>query len=69
MNIISLVIIPKQIQFGSEYLISLYRYKFEKELNYYYFEEKITSPSKTSVAIIIFSILTCNKNYNIYSNY
>ena len=62
MNIISLVIIPKPIQFGAEYLINLYRYKFEKELNYYYFEEILTSPSKTSVAIIIFSILTCNKN-------
>ena len=59
MNIISLVIIPKPIQFGAEYLISLYRYKFEKELNYYYFEEILTSPSKTSVAIIIFSILIC----------
>ena len=64
MNVINLIIIPKSHQFKEDYLEEL----FIKNYGYYwrgyysffsYLEEDLSSPRKTSIAILVFGLAIC----------
>ena len=56
MNIISLIILPKPVQFKSDYFIKLY-HRHNKDFKA--LEEELSSPKRTSAAIIAFFCLIC----------
>ena len=64
MNVINLIIIPKSHQFKEDYLEELYIKNFG---NYWrgfysffsYLEEDLSSPRKTSIAILVFGLAIC----------
>ena len=62
MNIISLIILPKPFQFETDYFYDFFRDNiedFDYYYDFYYLEEELSSPRKTSIAIIVFCSFIC----------
>ncbi len=64
MNVLSIIVIPKSSHYKSDYLYTLYikknnYYSYQYYISYYIYEleEDLSSPRKTSVAILVFAVI------------
>ena len=64
MNVLSIIVIPKSSHYNSDYLYTLYTkknnyYSYQYYISYYIYEleEDLSSPRKTSVAILVFAVI------------